>query len=170
MAASFNARYGDVFRRPEALLSTNVAMQKVPGLDGQKMSKSYGNDIWMFLSGKPLKKAVGKILTDSRPPEEPKDPAGMVLFEFLELFLDETELADWKTRVSTGGEGAPGYGHLKQRLIEGIEEHFRGARERREALLGDLGEVERTLSAGAERARERATAVRDRAIAACGLR
>lgn len=73
-------------------------------------------------------------------------------------------------RVRTGGEGAPGYGHLKVALIEAIEERFGAARERRDELLADPGEVERILERGAEKARERAVAYRDRALAACGLR
>ncbi|MBI5431405.1 MAG: tryptophan--tRNA ligase [Planctomycetes bacterium] len=167
MAASFNALYGPVFVRPEPSISP---FAKVPGLDGQKMSKSYGNHIWLFASGKELKKAVGRVVTDSRPPEEPKDPASVLLFELLRLFLDEGELADWKRRVQTGGPGAPGYGHLKQRLVEAADAFFAPARARREELLRDPGEVDRMLARGAERARARARATRDRALAACGLR
>lgn len=167
MAGAFNAAYGETFVLPEPMMSAHA---KVPGLDGEKMSKSYGNTIPIFESGKALKKLVGQILTDSRPPEEPKDPAGVLLFRFLALFLDAKELAEWEERARRGGEGAPGYGHLKVRLTEAIEERFRAARVRRTELQNDLGEVERVLRAGAERARQRATATRDRALAACGLR
>ncbi|MHC4895064.1 MAG: tryptophan--tRNA ligase [Planctomycetota bacterium] len=170
MAGYFNGRFGDVFVRPEALIEADAGTAKVPGLDGQKMSKSYGNDIWVFETGKPLKKRVNQLVTDSRPPEEPKDPGEMVVFDLLRLVLAPAELAEWEDRVRNGGEGAPGYGHLKVRLIEAIEEHFAPARERRAELLADRGEVERILLAGAERARARATATRDRAMAACGLR
>jgi tryptophanyl-tRNA synthetase len=134
------------------------------------MSKSYGNDVWVFETGKPLKKRVGKIPTDSREPAEPKDPDELVLFDFLALFLGEAELADWRARVSAGGEGAPGYGHLKQRITQAIEEHFAEARARREDLLARPEEVDRVLAEGAERARARARVTRDRAYAACGLR
>ena len=167
MAAAFNAVYGEVFTLPEFVASSTP---KVPGLDGEKMSKSYGNTIWIFESGKSLKKLVGRVLTDSRPPEEPKDPSGILLFDLLRLFLDASELAEWEQRVRAGGPAAPGYGHLKQRLIEVIEEHFAPARARREELLRDPGEVERVLARGAGRARERAVRTRDRALAACGLR
>jgi tryptophanyl-tRNA synthetase len=170
MAGYFNGKYGPVFVRPEALLPSSETMARVPGLDGQKMSKSYGNDLWVFETGKPLKKRVGQLLTDSRPPEEPKDPAGLLVMDFLRLFLDADELADWERRVRAGGPGAPGYGHLKARVIEAMEERFAPARARREELLGDRGELERVLSRGAERARARATATRDRALRACGLR
>ena len=165
--AAFNA---EVFRRPEPLIEEQDKLAKVVGTDGQKMSKSYGNTIWMFETGKKLKKAVNTITTDSRPPEEPKEPASVLLFRFLELFLDPNELGEWEERVRAGGEDGPGYGNLKVRLIELIEETFRAGRERREELLADPAEIDRLLASGAERARARATAVRDRALEACGLR
>ncbi|MEO6708642.1 MAG: tryptophan--tRNA ligase [Planctomycetota bacterium] len=168
LAASFNAIYGDVFHKPQALLSKENS--KVPGLDGQKMSKSYGNSLWIFESGKPLAKAIGRIATDSRAPEEAKDPAGVLLIDFLRLLLEPVEFADWSERVRRGGVGAPGYGHLKQRLIQAIEERFAPARARREALLADPAEVDRILERGARKARARAVATRDRAFRACGLR
>jgi len=169
MAGYFNGSFGEVFVRPEwKLASENLA--KVPGLDGEKMSKSYDNDIWVFETGKKLKKLFGKIVTDSRPPEEPKDPAEVLPMRFLELFLSGAELEEWNERVRRGGEGAPGYGHLKVAAYEAMEEHFAPARARREELLADPGEVDRVLAAGAEVARVRATEVRDRALRACGLR
>jgi tryptophanyl-tRNA synthetase len=167
MAQSFNALYGPVFKRPEAAISP---FAKVPGTDGQKMSKSYGNHISIFASGKELKKQIGRITTDSRPPEEPKDPDQVLLFDFLRLFLEPSELEQWKARVRAGGSGAPGYGHLKQRLAEAVEAFFAPARERREELESDPGEVDAILRRGAEKARARARATRDRALAACGLR
>jgi tryptophanyl-tRNA synthetase len=167
MASAFNAVYGETFRLPQPLHSEHA---KVPGVDGEKMSKSYGNTIPMFESGKPLKKLVGRIVTDSRPPEEPKDPSGVLLMDFLRLFLAPDELEQWSERLRRGGPDAPGYGHLKQRLIESIEERFAEPRKRRDELLADPGEVERVLRAGAERARERAVRTRDRALRACGLR
>ncbi|MFT5050993.1 MAG: tryptophanyl-tRNA synthetase [Chlamydiales bacterium] len=170
MAGHFNAAYGEVFVRPESRLPSDAKRARVPGLDGEKMSKSYGNDLWIFETGKKLKKAVGRITTDSRAPEEPKDPADLLPFQFLELFLDETELADWRARIEAGGEGAPGYGHMKVRIIEAMEEMFAPARKRREELLADPAELERILERAALRARELAVATRDRALAACGLR
>jgi tryptophanyl-tRNA synthetase len=170
MAGSFNAAYGKVFVRPEALVPKAENLAKVPGLDGEKMSKSYGNDVWIFESGKALKNAVGRIKTDSRAPEEPKDPDSLLLFQFLELFLAAQELEQWKQRVRAGGVGAPGYGHLKQRLIEAIEQHFAAARAKREEFVQDPARVDAILAAGALKARARARATRDRALAACGLR
>ena len=167
LAEAFNRRYGEVFRLPEARLSKAA---KVPGLDGEKMSKSYGNTLWIFETGKPLKKAVARVLTDSRAPEEPKDPEGVLLLELLALFLEGAELEDWRQRVRAGGPDAPGYGHLKARLVEAIEERFAPARARRRELLADPDELERVLARGAEVARARAVATRDAALAACGLR
>ncbi|MCE9592772.1 MAG: tryptophan--tRNA ligase [Planctomycetes bacterium] len=167
MAASFNAVYGPVFTVPQPSISP---FAKVPGVDGQKMSKSYGNHIPIFATGKELKKAVGRIVTDSRGPEEPKDPASVLLVDFLRLFVDEAELAQWKERVSKGGPGAPGYGHLKQRLVEAADAFFAPARARRDELAREPAEVDRLLARGAERARSKARATRDRALAACGLR
>jgi tryptophanyl-tRNA synthetase len=86
------------------------------------------------------------------------------------LFLGAGELDEWRARIRAGGPGAPGYGHLKQRLTDAIEERFAAARARREELLRDPGEVDRILARGAERARARAVATRDRAFRACGLR
>jgi tryptophanyl-tRNA synthetase len=171
MAASFNHAFGaEVFVRPEPLLAESEAMQKVPGLDGQKMSKSYGNTIWMFEEGKALKKCINRIVTDSRPPEEPKDPAELFLFDLMALFLPPAEVEEWKERVRRGGEGAPGYGHLKGVIRDGMDAHFAPARERRKELLADPAELERILASGAEKARARATEVLDRARRACGLR
>ncbi len=176
MAGHFNNVYGDgseggaVFQRPEARMPKEAAHAKVLGLDGEKMSKSYGNDLWIFETGKKLKKAINRIATDSRPPEEAKDPAGILLLDFLKLFAEAGESAEWCERVQAGGADAPGYGHIKVRLVELIEEHFREARARRDELLRDPGEVDRQLAAGALVARARAAATRDRALAACGLR
>jgi len=171
MAGHFNAAFGaNCLKRPECQLAVEDRYAKVPGLDGEKMSKSYGNDLWIFETGKRLKKAVGRIPTDSRAPEEPKDPAGLLLFRFLELFLEADELADWERRVREGGEGAPGYGHLKQRLIAAIEEHFAAGRAAREEWLATPERIEAVLQAGAAKARSRAQIVRDRCLVACGLR
>ncbi|HEV8111529.1 MAG TPA: tryptophan--tRNA ligase [Planctomycetota bacterium] len=170
MAGSFNAAFGDVFVRPEPIVPAEESLSKVPGLDGEKMSKSYGNDVWIFESGKKLKAAVGRIVTDSRPPEVPKDPAELLLFRFLELVVPPAEVREWEARVRRGGEGAPGYGHLKQRIVEGLEALFAPARARREELLADPAEVDRILQRGAANARARAAATAARALEACGLR
>ncbi|MBC8406658.1 MAG: tryptophan--tRNA ligase [Planctomycetes bacterium] len=170
MAGYFNGAFGDVFIRPEMMVPKAESMQKVPGLDGQKMSKSYGNTIWIFETGKPLKKIINKIVTDSRPPQEPKDPNELFLFDIMALFADQSEVDEWKEKVRLGGDGAPGYGHLKGFIRDAMEEYFAAARLRRYELIADRGEVERILKAGALKARARASEVRDRALTACGLR
>jgi tryptophanyl-tRNA synthetase len=170
MAGYFNNTYGEVFVRPEYQLSRDERCVKVLGLDGEKMSKSYNNDIWIFETGKKLKKQFGRLKTDSREPDEPKDPAEILPMRFMELFLEAGELSEWNERVKRGGEGAPGYGELKMRAWEAMEEYFAPARARREELLANPEEIERVLAAGARTARARAVQVRDRAIAACGLR
>ncbi len=170
MAGHFNAAYGEVFVRPEPRIPENVTQAKVPGVDGEKMSKTYGNGIWIFEEGKPLKKRINRIQTDSRPPEEPKQPESVLLLDFLALFQEPAEHDRWCQRVAEGGEGAPGYGHLKAALIEAFDEHFAPARARRRELLDDPAELDRILDAGGERARARAAATRDRAYRACGLR
>ncbi|HJO26127.1 MAG TPA: tryptophan--tRNA ligase [Planctomycetota bacterium] len=172
MAGYFNGAYGtqgEVFVRPEYRLA-GEAFTKVPGLDGQKMSKTYGNDLWIFESGKRLKKRVGKLVTDSRAPEEPKDPGEILPMDFLALFLEADELADWRGRVRAGGDDAPGYGHMKTRVVEAMEEFFAPARARREELLAQPGLVDEILERGGQVARARARAVCDRALGACGLR
>jgi tryptophanyl-tRNA synthetase len=170
MAGHFNAQYGEVFKRPEARLPAAASAAKVPGLDGEKMSKSYGNTIGIFESGKELKKSIGRIVTDSRPPEEPKDPDSLVPCQLLALFLSQEEYAQWAERIRAGGAGAPGYGHMKQRLHEAIETHFAAARAERQRLIEQPEHVDRVLRQGAEQARARARATRDRALRACGLR
>ena len=171
MATSFNHAFGqEVFLRPEPRFPENELHARVPGVDGEKMSKSYGNAIRIFGSDKELRKVVGRIVTDSRPPEEPKDPDALLLFRFLELCLDPEELAGWGERVRRGGDDAPGYGHLKARLIEALDERFAPARARREELHSDRAEVERILSRGAEAARPRAQRTLQRAREASGIR
>ena len=170
MAGYFNNTFADVFVRPECLLPKTGAAQKVPGLDGQKMSKSYANTVWIFEEGKRLKKRLGKIVTDSRPREEPKNPDELFLFDLLALFLPASDLQEWREKVKVGGANAPGYGHLKVAIFEAMEAYFAPARARRLELLADPAEVDRILANGADRARERASVVRDRAYAACGLR
>ena len=171
MAGSFNHLFGeDCLVLPKPWIPDDELIAKVPGVDGEKMSKSYGNSIWIFEEGKKLKKAVGQIVTDSREPSEPKDPDEILLMTFLKLFLEKDEIEEWADRIRKGGPDAPGYGHLKVRLIEAMDALFAPARERRKELLEDVGEVWRILGQGREKARERARATVERCYQACGLR
>jgi tryptophanyl-tRNA synthetase len=174
MAGHFNARWGTdpeapLLKRPEWQLSKTP---KVPGVDGDKMSKSYNNDIWIFEEGKALKKAVNRIVTDSREPSEPKDPTELNAMLILDLFLDDDERADWHERVRKGGEGAPGYGHMKKEIMARMDARFGEARERYHAFLpggARASEVEDVLQAGAARARPVAQAVLGRCLQAVGM-
>jgi tryptophanyl-tRNA synthetase len=174
MAGHFNARWAKgedevLLKRPEWKLSSTP---KVPGTDGEKMSKSYNNDIWIFEEGKALKKAVNRIVTDSRPPAEAKDPAGLNAYLVLELFLDEDERSDWRQQISEGGEGAPGYGDMKKAIMARMDARFGEAREAYRALLpggARHGEAEEVLQLGAARARRLARQVLGRCAEAVGM-
>jgi len=148
IAQKFNNIYGDVFTLPSPYILKNVAI--VPGVDGRKMSKSYGNTIGMFEPEKQLKKKIMSIKTDSTPVEEPKDPEKCNVFALFKLFAPQDELADVERRYREGGIG---YGALKKRLLELILEHFGAARKRREELTAHPELVTQALAAGAEKAR-----------------
>lgn len=172
MATHFNEAYAaggpPLLVRPEPLLGRAPI---VPGLDGRKMSKSYGNTIPLFESGKKLRKLVGQIVTDSTPIGQPLDPAKCNVFALLRLFLDDAEQAEVAGYYAAGARGGQpfGYGHAKMLLADKIDAHFAPARARREHLLQHPGEVEDVLRRSAERARPRARATLDRCRRAVGL-
>lgn len=173
MATHLNEAFGSddapLLHRPEYRLSKGAT---VPGIDGDKMSKSYDNTIPIFLSGKKLKKRVGLVVTDSKALGDPLDPATCNVFALLKLFVDEAEKAQIETWYRAGArDGQPfGYGHAKQLLTAKIEARFEDARARREELIANPEQVEAVLQAGAERAREVARATMDRVRRATGLR
>ena len=171
MATHFNEAFGveDALRRPEYALSPGA---KVPGLDGEKMSKSYDNTIPIFLSGKKLKKRVALIVTDSKSLGDPMDPDTCNVFKLLKLFVHGEELEQLATWYRAGArDGQPfGYGHAKQILAAKIDEHFAEARAKYEAYQADPSQVEAVLQAGAEKARVVARATMDRVRKATGLR
>lgn len=164
-ARSFNHRYGEVFRMPDAIISESAAV--VPGLDGGKMSKSVGNTIPLFLEGKTLKKRLGKIVTDATPLEEPKDPSDCTIVKLYRLFASEAQVAQMEANYRGGNYG---YGHAKVALKEAMDEHLAPLRARRAELMAKPEQVEAVLAEAAERARERAQAVMQRVRRACGLR
>lgn len=165
MAQSFNAVYGEVFKRPEGKLN---ATAKVPGTDGQKMSKSYGNTIPIFASGKKLKKITGGIVTDSTDyTSEPLDPEGCTVFALYDLFASDEEKA--AMRRSYIEDRDFGYGHAKMALRAKIDAAFAEARERRAALEKEPQRVEAILMAGAEKARALARETLKEMREACGL-
>lgn len=163
MAGYFNTVYGEVFSRPEAQLNETA---KVPGTDGQKMSKSYGNTIDIFAEGKALKKAVMGIVTDSTPVEAPKDPDTNVIYQLYKLFTTTTEQTEMRERFLAGGYG---YGEAKKLLLNKIEDYFAPARARRKELANDPAYVEDVLRQGAVRARAEAHKTMEKARKACGI-
>lgn len=164
IAKAFNATYDqDVFKLPKYELGVPTP---VPGIDGQKMSKSYGNTIPIFLKGKKLKSVVMSVVTDSLALEDPKDPEKCNVFALYCLFASEEEKAEMRENYEGGNYG---YGHAKMALLNKIKEHFAEAHERREELLKNPDFVEDILQDGARRAREVAREVTERARMACGL-
>ncbi|MBW3542128.1 MAG: tryptophan--tRNA ligase, partial [Planctomycetes bacterium] len=164
VAARFNHLYGEVFTLPGAHILH--AAGKVPGLDGEKMSKSYGNQIDIFEEPKPLRKKIMSIKTDSTPVEAPKDPEACTVFTLYKLFASADQQAALAERYRSGGMG---YGEAKQTLLEASSEFFAAARERRAQLLADPDAIEDVLQEGARAARAKGREVLDRARAACGL-
>ena len=163
IAGRFNHAYGEVFKLPDPYIPSEVAV--VPGTDGRKMSKSYGNTIEMFGPQKAIKKSVMGIVTDATPLEDPKDP-DQTLFQLYDLFASEEQQADVRERAAAGGLG---YGTVKKELLAMLMEHFGPMRERREALEAKPEEVEEILAAGAEKARALAAPVMDAVREAAGL-
>jgi tryptophanyl-tRNA synthetase len=171
MAAHFNQSYcagAPVLRRPEWRLGD---APQVVGIDGRKMSKSYGNFIAIFESGKALRKRVGGIVTDSTALGEPLDPERCTVFKLLELFLGEDERAALAASYRAGArDGAPfGYGHAKQMLAERMDDYFAPARARRAELEREPERIEAVLRRSAERARVVARRTVDACRRACGL-
>ncbi len=164
LAVKFNLRYGDVFPLPEYRLTKE---SKVPGTDGQKMSKSYGNTIDIFAEGKPLKKAVMGIVTDSLPLEAAKDPSTCNVFALYSLFASQEEQDALATLYRAGGMG---YGAAKSELLAKIDAYFAPARERRRELAANPAQVEAWLAQGAERARAIAGETMRLVRSAVGLR
>ncbi len=152
IAGTINHQYGEeVLKQPEPHIVESVAV--VPGIDGQKMSKSYGNTINIFDEGKTLKKKVMSIETDSTPLDEPKDPESCNVFALIKLFADEEKKKEIAENYRAGGYG---YGHAKKELLGMIEDYFAEARERRKKLAENMAYVHEVLAEGGRKARKRA--------------
>ena len=156
IAQRFNHTFGETFVVPEPAIEESVAT--VPGIDGQKMSKSYGNTIPVFLDEKTLKKRVMSIVTDAAPVEAPKDPEKCNLFNIFKLFAPAERLADVHKLYTEGGAA---YGYIKQELVGLIWDYFREAREKRHELLNDPAYLKEVLAKGAQKAREKAAPTLD---------
>ncbi len=148
IANTFNNTYGEILTMPKAKIDENV--QSVPGTDGAKMSKSYGNTIDMFGSKKAIKKQVMKIVTDSKELDEIKEYQNCNVYKLCELFMNDNELKDLQKRYQTPGEG---YGHFKLALLEKITEHFAPYEQKRNYYINNPKEVKDILAHGASKAR-----------------
>ncbi len=148
IASHFNNIFGEVLTIPEPLIAEEIAV--IPGTDGQKMSKSYGNTIGMFEEEKALKKKIMRIVTDSTPMEEPKDPDTCTVFALYKLFADKEKVENMRDRYTSGGLG---YGDAKKELFALIYEYFAPYRQKRDELAADPGEVQNILRKGAEKTR-----------------
>ena len=164
LAQKFNNAYGEIFTLPDAYIPDSVAV--IPGLDGQKMSKSYHNTIEIFEQPSSLKKKVMSIKTDSTPMEEPKEPEGNSIYELYKLFASPDEVAEMAAKFRAGGYG---YGHAKKELLAACHRMFDPFREKRDALAKDPDALEDILRDGARKAREAAAPVMEKVRAAVGL-
>ena len=164
IATKFNNLYGDVFVIPEPKIREDKA--RVPGLDGQKMSKSYGNILELFGEEKATRKKIMSITTDSTPVEDPKDPSNSIIVDLFSLVASDQQLEEMKDDFLKGGVG---YGDFKKRLFESFWEYFEPMRARRKELCEDPQYIENILKEGAARAREAASATLKRARHSCGI-
>jgi tryptophanyl-tRNA synthetase len=147
IATSFNHQYGAVFSLPQVLVDNAIAT--VPGIDGQKMSKSYHNTIDIFLPEKELRKVIMRIQTDSKAIADPKDPDSCIIFKLYSLVADPADIATMRQNYLTGGYG---YGQAKEALFAAIVEKFAIAREKFDTYMADIENLERILMSGEAKA------------------
>ena len=157
IASSFNHKYGEVFVMPEVKIDDNV--MTIPGTDGQKMSKSYGNTIDIFQTDKKLRKNVMAIVTDSTPLEEPKNPDTCNVFAIYKLLANEAQVKEMRANYEGGNYG---YGHAKQALFELIVERYAKERETYNYYMENLDELHAKLEKGEAKAAEMANATLDK--------
>lgn len=150
IAEHFNKTYGQTFRLPDYVVNEETAV--VPGLDGRKMSKSYNNTIPMFASSNELKKRIFQIKTDSRSPEEPKDPETSTLFLIYKEFADKKQIEEMRKNYIQG----IGWGEVKQELYQVMEAYLAEPRHHYRRLMADRDEIDAILAQGAEKARAQA--------------
>lgn len=165
IAGRMNSLYGPIFKIPEPSILPTMAT--IPGLDGQKMSKSYDNTIELFLEEKALKKKIMGIVTDSTPVEAPKDPDSSSIMALYRLFAAEADVQKMEADFRSGGVG---YGDFKKKLFGAVWDYFSQMRRKRAELAADPGYVDSVLKAGAERASSTANQVMERVRKAVGLR
>lgn len=165
LAGSFNHLFGETFILPKAKLLDTSA--RVPGVDGEKMSKSYSNTLEVFEDPKVLRKQIMRIVTDSRPMEQPKDPESDHLYQLHSLFADDARREAMAAKYRQGGFG---YGEVKKALADLAVDYFAEARQRRRQLEASPERVREILGDGAARARKKAAEVLLRAQRACGVK
>ncbi len=165
LASSFNHHFRETFVLPKAKILESSA--KVPGVDGEKMSKSYNNTLEVFEEPKPLRKQIMRIVTDSRPMEEPKEPQSDHLYQLYSLFAADAQREEMAALYRRGGFG---YGQVKSALADLATEYFAEARARRADLTARPDDVRHVLATGAARARAKAAEVLHRAQRACGVK
>jgi tryptophanyl-tRNA synthetase len=164
IAIKMNEAYGNVFKLPEPRIQQ--ATETVPGLDGQKMSKSYGNTIDIFGDEKEMRKRVMSIVTDSTAVEAPKDPDVSTIVQLYSLFATPNELSEMRESFRRGGSG---YGEFKKQLFAKLWEYFSPMRKRRDEILAQPDYIDEVLARGAERANQIADHVMCRVRQAVGL-
>jgi tryptophanyl-tRNA synthetase len=164
VALKFNNAFGEILTIPDAFILPETAI--VPGLDGRKMSKSYDNTIELFEPANSLKKKVMRIVTDSTPVEDPKNPDTDNVFALLRLVAEPQEREHWRQRYTTGPMG---YGEAKKRLHQLLEEMIAPLRNRYQQLENDPDYVEDVLNQGAQKARELANQTMQKVRQATGL-
>lgn len=165
LAVKMNERFGEIFRLPEPRIQ--AATEVVPGIDGQKMSKSYGNNIDIFGNEKETRERIMSIVTDSTPVEAPKDASRSTIFQLYSLVASKDEIAEMRERFQKGGAG---YGDFKKQLFEKLWDYFAPMRKRREEILADKSYIDNVLARGAKRANQVADVVMERVRAAIGLK
>ena len=170
LAAKMNEAFGQsepdgrIFKVPEPRIKATTEV--VPGIDGQKMSKSYGNNIDIFGDEKETRRRIMSIVTDSTPVEAPKDPSRSTIFHLYSLVASQNEIAEMRERFQKGGTG---YGDFKKQLFEKLWDYFAPMRKRREEIVADRPYINSVLTRGAKRANEIADQVMERVRAAVGL-
>src|SRR5947207_2631985 len=164
LAVKMNETFGNILKLPEPRI--HAATETVPGIDGLKMSKSYGNTIDIFGDEKEMRKKVMSIVTDSEPVEAPKNHTTSTIFQLYSLFASKNEIADMRERFQKGGTG---YGDFKKQLFEKLWVYFSPMRKRREEILADKLYVDSILTRGARHANEVANDVMTRVRGAVGL-
>jgi tryptophanyl-tRNA synthetase len=165
LAVSVNHALGGIFNVPEPLISDDV--KTIPGLDGRKMSKSYDNVIPFLAPPNEMKKAVMKIVTDSKRPEEPKDPDTENVFNIFKHFAEPARVEERRKQYRAGGVG---YGGMKEELLATLETRFGAARAKYDELLKDTAGLDKILAQGADRARQLAGSRMEKLRKKLGLR